>query len=768
MNIPLAQFIYLLLLSAMYLPVIIFSIQRRDEGYGIATWLVALYALLGMVTNIAEIIWRNQNSTADGTAAFLEFQTHAALTLGVVLILALLTFLRRNNWIVWIGLWLGWLLGLGLIVTNMLGLEEILWTNGELVFERSKLDTSWSILGWLIFSISLILSIAVANREARLQLFRNRINYWWMVAILMFVNDIILFSGTDMTGEPIRLGIAGLMAYVVGTHHVADLKQIVRRITVTGLIAFTIVSFYIGGFLLLQGVFGSEPNFNPLLAGAFIALLVALFFAPIMSLISRNVNKWVKGDQYDANHTIHTIHEYGESISNILEMDRLATVAVGIILEAMQIDRGFLFLVDPDDKPNGKRTYRLRSARTPEERLVVAMELEETGVIASYFTREQKPLLQYDLDLLPAMQPILPVEKNWFSQLQAEVYIPIFAKKQWIGLLAFGSKLSGNRYSKEDLIILSSHANQTAIALENARLVDNLVRLNNDLRQTRHALEKTNHDLMRIDQAKSDFISIASHELRTPLTIIRGYTDMMMEDPNLAANFKQTMQGIHEGTRRLHEIMDSMFDIAQIDARTLKLNLQQVELSQLVREICVEHEGALQKRKQSLRIDLPSMPFVKADPNLLKKLFMHLVQNACKFTPNQGRIAVTGRHITGIPNLPGGAVEIVVSDTGVGVDPKFREIIFTKFYQPGDLKNHSSSKTRFKGGGAGLGLALAKGIVEAHGGRIFVDSPGYDEINFPGSHFHVVLPLAKPEEGEEVKTSPAMKVDMTQKTADAR
>ncbi|HEX7234978.1 MAG TPA: ATP-binding protein, partial [Nitrosospira sp.] len=123
-------------------------------------------------------------------------------------------------------------------------------------------------------------------------------------------------------------------------------------------------------------------------------------------------------------------------------------------------------------------------------------------------------------------------------------------------------------------------------------------------------------------------------------------------------------------------------------------------------------------------------------------LFQHLLSNAIKFTPNNGKIMVAARTLPPVNSeLPHGGIEYLVSDTGVGVDPASREIIFSKFYQPGELSKHSTSKTRFMGSGAGLGLALSKGIVEAHGGRIWVESTGYDEVNFPGSQFHVLLPL---------------------------
>lgn len=200
----------------------------------------------------------------------------------------------------------------------------------------------------------------------------------------------------------------------------------------------------------------------------------------------------------------------------------------------------------------------------------------------------------------------------------------------------------------------------------------------------------------------------------------------------------------------MHEIMDSMFDIAQIDTRTLQLHLVPVDTAALIKEVSDGLEYSLQERKQTLTVDLPALPMVKADPNLLKKLFQHLLTNAIKFTPNDGNINISAKVVpVQDSESPSGGVEIVIEDSGVGVDPNLRDVIFSKFFQPGEVAKHSTSKTRFKGSGVGLGLALSKGIVEAHGGRIWVESPGYDEVNFPGSHFHVMLPLNRLNKGEE-------------------
>jgi signal transduction histidine kinase len=746
----LIQFIFFLFVAALYLPVIFFAIQRRDEGHVFATWLVVLYALIAMVINLAEAFWQDRS---DGFL-FVGINIYIAFTLVAVLMIALQAFLKNNFWWVWVGFWMFWGLGLALILTNALELSEVVWTNGNFILYRSRLGPAWAILGWLILVIAMILNLSNASRHIRQPLLRNRLNYWLAPIFLTLLGDVLLFSGVYITTQPLRWFTAISMAYVVGTHYVPDLKNILRQALIYFLSTVAIISFYVGVFLFIQAVFGRTANYNPVLVGALIVLLIMLIIVPFRNFVTKIVTKWMKGDQYDASLTI---HEYSQSISNILDMDKLASIAVGIMLEAMQLERGFLFLVDTERQADGKRVYKIRSARSPEERQIVAVELQEDGIIASYLTREAKPLLQYDLDLLPTFRNASLIERNWFAKLHTEVYVPIFAKKQWIGLLAFGAKLSGNRFTKEDLNVLSAHANQTAVALENARLVDNLMSLNQELRSARRALERNNQELQRIDQAKSDFISIASHELRTPLTVMKGYTEMMMDDNRLDESLKNMVKKMNEGTLRLHEIMDSMFDVAQIDSRSLKPHLQPIDLGKLIQDVCVEQSKTANEREQKITVALPALPQVKADQNLLKKMFHHLIRNAIKFTPNGGKITVIGNQIPPVINLPNGGVEITIIDTGVGVDPNLRETIFTKFYQPGELGKHSTSKSRFKGGGAGLGLALSKGIIEAHGGKIWVESPGYDEVNFPGSQFHIILPLAKLENGHTDTMSEGVK-----------
>jgi len=745
-----------LILAVLYLPLLISLIQKH-AGHETAAMLLSGYILVASLLAVAEGLWRGGQLYIASQQVANDFQIYGALALAFLLNLTVASFTRRDLRL-WLGVGAFWILGFILIALNVFRFGAVIWTNGNFSLTFERLLPGWAILGGLVLMVGAIFSVRTTFAHSRQPLLRNRLNYWTPVFFLIAINDVLILGGIPVPGNPIRLLATALATFIVVTHDPPDLVEVSRRVVTYNITTLVIGLFYVAGVTASQTVFKALPSYSPVLLGAGIALLLSFIFTPLLSLVRRWVNRWLNIREF---HPSRTLHAYSEQISNILDMQRLANVAVGLIIEAMDISRGFLFLVDPELSSEAQKTYRLRAVRNQGERQIKIITLGSDHPVVKQLTQEGRPLLQYDLDLLPAFRSVSSAERDWFNHLEAEVYLPIFSKREWIGLLALGAKISGNRYSEEDLVTLAALANQTAVALENARLVENLVQLNTELRQAYRALDKANRDLERLDQTKSDFISIASHELRTPLTTMIGYTEMLMEDSALPDTAHEMLKGISKGTRRLHEIMDSMFDIAQIDTRTLQLHVTPVDTALLIKEVSSGLEKSVGERNQTLTIDIPTLPLAKADPNLLKKLFQHLLTNAIKFTPNNGKIAITARALpTRSAELPHGGVEIVISDTGVGIDPSSQDIIFSKFYQPGELSKHSTSKTRFKGSGAGLGLALSKGIVEAHGGRIWVESKGYDDVNFPGSKFHVVLPLNAPKNGEQPKTGAEIKVQL--------
>jgi signal transduction histidine kinase len=252
-------------------------------------------------------------------------------------------------------------------------------------------------------------------------------------------------------------------------------------------------------------------------------------------------------------------------------------------------------------------------------------------------------------------------------------------------------------------------------------------------------LETAHEHLKKIDKIKTDFIQISAHELRTPLTLIMGYSQMLEQDTQGNPELSSLVQGILEGSERMSSVVDNMLDISRIDSNALVPRRKDIQVGPIIAKVHKEFEQAFKERNIGFEsAGLSELPSISADAELLYKVFHHLVMNAIKYTPDGGGVKVIGSHLNG--NDPP-QVEIAVCDTGIGVDPSMTELVFEKLHQGGEVLLHSSGRTKFKGGGPGLGLAIARGIVQAHGGRIWVESPGYSEETFPGSKFIVLLPV---------------------------
>jgi signal transduction histidine kinase len=299
---------------------------------------------------------------------------------------------------------------------------------------------------------------------------------------------------------------------------------------------------------------------------------------------------------------------------------------------------------------------------------------------------------------------------------------------------------------------------QDALASEIARLHDEAERR---VRDRTADLARANIELSKLEKARTDFISIAAHELKTPLTLIQGYANMLCEmdlEGGDASGAAHLVVGILRGTERLSTIVENLLDVSVIDTDALSLRIEKVSLSQVVDLVVTQNANYLKDRGLTLRMgDLNQLPEIEFDHRRLHQVLNQLLNNAIRYTPDGGEVFIDGY----IPNDPQPAgeilsdgdrfVELVFHDTGIGVAPEDRERIFEKFYRVGKSALHSTGMIKFKGAGPGLGLPIARGLVEAHGGRLWAESPGHDEINCPGSTFHVLLPLrAKPKPGVTV------------------
>src|SRR5215211_7706566 len=250
-------------------------------------------------------------------------------------------------------------------------------------------------------------------------------------------------------------------------------------------------------------------------------------------------------------------------------------------------------------------------------------------------------------------------------------------------------------------------------------------------------MEKVQKRMERVDRSKSAFISVAAHELKTPITLIEGYASMMddLMQQGKATNMESLLAGMNTGIGRLRSIVDDMIDVSMIDNNLLQLNFQPIQVSQMLSALSLEMEPVLRTRKLTINMqDFDgNKEWIYIDATRITQALRNVINNAIKYTPDGGTITIDGRKLAGF-------VEVTVADTGIGISAEDQAVIFEKFGQLGRVDLHSSGKTKFKGGGPGLGLPIARGILEAHGGSIWVQSEGHDEIRHPGSTFHILIP----------------------------
>jgi signal transduction histidine kinase/GGDEF domain-containing protein len=253
-------------------------------------------------------------------------------------------------------------------------------------------------------------------------------------------------------------------------------------------------------------------------------------------------------------------------------------------------------------------------------------------------------------------------------------------------------------------------------------------------------LERANQELRRVDAMKSEFVSVASHELRTPLAAIKNSVQLMLSGKTGEINENQTkfLSMAERNINRLTNILNDLLSLSRIESGKIELNFENVELKGIIELTASSLRPQADVKSIQIEVGVPEqLPAVYGDPEKIEQILTNLIGNSIKFTAEGGKILITAKHLPkGKEGGYGNKVAVSVKDTGMGIPPEHLDAIFEKFHQVEGSLHRSVS-------GTGLGLAITKGLVEAHQGKIWVES----EVE-KGSVFTFTLPLAEGERRE--------------------
>ena len=408
------------------------------------------------------------------------------------------------------------------------------------------------------------------------------------------------------------------------------------------------------------------------------------------------------------------LREAGRAMGASLDPEEVLGVTLARVNELLDVEAASLALVD---RETGRIQFELAVGGGNEA--VRGLEIEPGQGIVGRVIDEGRAILV----------PDVAADSRWYAGVDQQsgyrthslLCVPLRVKGKIIGALEVINKRDG-ALTAQDQRLLSSLADLAAQNLENARLYD-------EVQQHAQRLQQAYEEVHKLDELKSAFIRNVSHELRTPLALIGGYVDLLLDGQlgALQSEQRQSLSLVAEKATGLTRLVDDIISLQTIGA--LGFDLEVLPLEGIVQLALEGAQRRAEKGKIQLAFQCPqdeTLPPVRGDARRLRQVFDHLLDNAVKFSPNGGTVGVS-------LSREGDMVCARVHDEGIGVPTDQLERVFERFYQV-----NGSARRRY--GGTGLGLALVKEVVEAHGGAVWVESEG---IAGQGSTFSVFLPACQ-------------------------
>ena len=379
------------------------------------------------------------------------------------------------------------------------------------------------------------------------------------------------------------------------------------------------------------------------------------------------------------------LFELNKTFMATVDVNELFHQVVHIARQETAADRASLFLLRRNQ--HNRDAFYKRVSSPSDSHSAAQQQLE--AAVAKHVAKSRQSLTVASQGTTGELTTVIPT----FPPQHAVQATPLLLKGQLIGVLIVIKEGADQAFAPSDSELLSVLSGQAAIAIENARLFEEI--------------QCAYEDLKELDRLKSEFINIAAHELRTPLAILLGYAGILEEE--IDDDLMEYVQTITNNGMRLNSIIDDLLDLRNLETGQIKLTMHIFSLSEAVDAAIGELQPLALDKDHMITLEIPEdMPDIKTDRRKFDLVILNLLSNAIKFTPAQGQIQIAVRQIDK-------SFEIAVIDNGVGIAPEEQERIFTRFYQS------ESSLTR-EHGGMGLGLSIARGMIEFLGGQLQVES----------------------------------------------
>lgn len=508
------------------------------------------------------------------------------------------------------------------------------------------------------------------------------------------------YSMLNWLGPSFTMIMVGFTTYSILKHRMMDISIVFKKGTTY---VFLLLLLFIPSFLLIllgQKIFYGKIDYLFTVMMFSLLFLVAILFYRIKPGTEKAVDHFFFKDRYNYRETL---GEFSKAMVNILDLQSLLKKIIETITQTMRVDKASMFLLD--DEKGGYTLLESKNINIPFSPLLIRKE----DPLPVYLQKIKEIIVKEEL----AKGTHLPELKGVIQQmtlLEAEVSIPLLSKGQLIGMINLSHKFNKDVYYQEDIDLLTTLANQTAIAVENARLFEDLKRSKSYIR--------------RADRLASlgTLTAGLAHEIRNPLVAIKTLTQLLPEridDEEFRNHFLSIAAGEVD---RISHLVSELLDFARPSSPKMEFEDINQTIDGMILLCSTECKKKNIQIEKQLALDLP---LIRVDREQIKQVFLNILLNAIEATGDGGKITVRTRSFS----KPSGDryLQVEIKDTGCGIPKEYLEEIFNPFYTT-------------KATGSGLGLSISNQIVQDHKGYIDVESQ-----QGKGSSFFINLPIDQPD-----------------------